>query len=399
MAKTQRSGSAIRSRGSRPTTNDGDPSARLRAVAACENAATVAQFLRDSSPDVARAAIRRLVQIEGAGAAQALRSVLVDADISIVADLARALRAMDDREAIDLTLSALTDEQYTRRLRAAIALGILGDPGTRPGLCAALDDSVAAVRAAALEALARLGPDRQAAESAAGLLQDRSPQARMAAVRVVAAAHPRSSELLSAAAGDRDAQVRRVVAGRLGKLDDEAVRDLLADRDEGVRSQATQGARSEHVPLLARLIVNDSRPQVRRAAARALGAVGGQAAAEALIPGIEDRDALVRSAVMHALERALTHGGAIMRLTGEMNSARAQRRRSSLYALAKLGDRDRVTQVWRLADDPDLDVRLAVVDTATILLSQPEPLLMYMSTDANSEVRASAEQRLTRCQA
>jgi HEAT repeat protein len=124
------------------------------------------------------------------------------------------------------------------------------------------------------------------------------------------------------------------------------------------------------------------------AAARAV------AAGEALIAGIEDPDGVVRASVMRALERALTRKGAMTRLADELQSARATRRRSTLYALAQLNDRDRTVPVWRLADDPDLDVRLAVVATAGVLLSEPDPLLMYMRTDPNIEVRQSAERRL-----
>jgi HEAT repeat protein len=373
---------------------EADPTARLRTVAVSRDAGTLARALRDSSPDVARAAIRRVLELDGVWAAPVLRAVLFDADTAIVADLAKALRDHNDPETLELARGSLNDERYTHRLTGAVTLGIAGDASVRPDLRRALGDPIAAVRAAALEALTRLGRDQQSVSGAVALLTDASPQVRVGAVRLVAGSDPQPAKLLAAAVKDGAMEVRCELARHIGKLADADARLLLADPDEGVRCQAARCAGSQHTITLGRLLSDDRRADVRRAAARALGGIGGQAAGEALLAGIEDHDAVVRSRVLHALEQALSRQGAIARLAGELHSARAQRRRCSLYALAQLGDCDHADLLWGLADDPDLDVRVAVLVTANAFLSEPEPLLMYMRTDPNVEVREIAERRL-----
>ena len=83
----------------------------------------------------------------------------------------------------------------------------------------------------------------------------------------------------------------------------------------------------------------------------------------------------------------------IVELLNQLRSDRAQDRQDGVYALARVTER-RAVDVWRLADDPDLDVRLAVVETAEVLAFDPGPLLTYMSTDPNAEVCAHARRRL-----
>ena len=373
-----------------------DPTARLRAVTTTRDMDALAEALNDTSPDVARAAIRRLVDLDPALAAPLLRTVLLDVDLTVTVDLAKALRELDDSETIALACAGLVDELYTRRVSAAVTLGVFAEGGVRPDLRRALGDPIAAVRTSALEALSRVGPDSQSTEQAAELLSDTSAQVRAAAVRLVAGRHPHDGELLSAMVGDPDLQVRCELARHLGRLSTDGARRLLADRDEGVRCQAAGCANAEHTVTLGRLLTGDSQAEVRRAAARALGGIGGQAAAEELIAGIEDSDAVVRLCVLHALERALTRQGAIARLVEEVDAARARRRRWTLYGLSQLTghDHDHTTLIWKLADDPDLDVRLAVLGTASTFLLEPEPLLMYMRTDQNVEVRESAARRL-----
>jgi hypothetical protein len=50
----------------------------------------------------------------------------------------------------------------------------------------------------------------------------------------------------------------------------------------------------------------------------------------------------------------------------------------------------------RLADDPEADVRLALIQAALVVLVEPEPLLLYMATDPDGSVRESARNPLAR---
>jgi len=67
-----------------------------------------------------------------------------------------------------------------------------------------------------------------------------------------------------------------------------------------------------------------------------------------------------------------------------------------VYALAHLNAFEASSEVWRLADDPEPDVRLALIQAAPVVLPEPEPLLLYMATDPDQAVQDSARNRLVR---
>ncbi len=50
----------------------------------------------------------------------------------------------------------------------------------------------------------------------------------------------------------------------------------------------------------------------------------------------------------------------------------------------------------RLADDPNPEVRLALIHTAEALFDEPAPLLRYLTTDSDQAVREAAEMWLLR---
>ena len=356
------------------------------------------EALGDASPDVARAAIRRLVEIEGRRAAGVFTARLLVADLSLVADLAGALRDLGDPIALEVATIGLHDAVYGHRLAAALALGVLGDRRGIDALRSVLDDPIAGVRAAALDALVKLRPPDDVAVECATLLADPDAQVRIAAVRAVVAIVPRSKGLLGPLAADADCRVRLEVARHVAALAAEWSRRLFGDADAGVRQAAAQASGPAQATALASLLASDPNSDVRRAAARALGAIKAEAVAEALVAGVEDPDALVRAAVVHALERSLTRAGAVSRLTRELAAREPQRRRWTVYALAHLKASDAACDVWRLADDPEPDVRLALIQACSVVLADPEPLLLYMATDPDHSVQSSARNRLERHQ-
>lgn len=138
-----------------------DATQRLRAVQASPSPADLIESLDDPSPEVIRAAIARLVELEGPRAAETLRVRLLDVDLSLVADVAGALRRIGDKAVVPLAIAALGDDGYSRRLAAVRALGALSDARAADPLRPVLGDDVAGVRAAALEALAKLGGARR----------------------------------------------------------------------------------------------------------------------------------------------------------------------------------------------------------------------------------------------
>jgi HEAT repeat protein len=375
-----------------------DPTQRLRAVQGMRSAGELVESLDDPSPEVVRAAIARLVDLEGQQAARALRARLFDVDLSLVADIAGALRRIGDSGAVEVAIETLRDGRYSRRLAAVRALGPLGDPRAAESLRTVLEDDVAGVRAAAVEALATLGPrvGADAGADCARLLADPVPHVRIAAVRAVArlVAHP--GAMLAAAAADEDRLVRLEVARYVAGLPERAANALLADPDLRVREAAARAAGAREVGALAVLLTDDPAPDVRRASARRLGAMRDERVAHVLIPGLEDPDPLVRAAVLRALEELLTRATAVRRLCDELGSDRPERRRASVYALAHLGAREAAAELaWR-ADDPDPDVRLALVHSAEALFEEPEPLMRYLVSDSDQSVRQGAEMWLLR---
>lgn len=147
-----------------------DTTERLCAALAKQSLAELTVALDASSPEVARTAIRRLAELDGARAAPELRARLLSADLFVVADIAQALRRLGDAAAVELAIRGLRAEPYTGQLAAALALGALADGRAAPALRAALHDPIAGLRVAALGALANIGPDTGAADDCAQLL-------------------------------------------------------------------------------------------------------------------------------------------------------------------------------------------------------------------------------------
>ena len=373
----------------------GDATARLRAVQASRSPQELTDALDDPSPEVVRAAIGRLAELEGPRAADPLQVRMLDADLSLVADFAKALKRIGAGGVVEAAIAALGDERYSRRLAAVRALGALGDRRAVAHVRTKLNDDVAGVRAAALDALAQLG-DGSVGADCARLLTDPMPHVRIAAVRAVARLVTHAGGLLVAAEDDEDRLVRLEVAKHLAGLPEPSARALLADPNLRVREAAAASAGIRQLGALSVLLIEDPSPDVRRACAHTLGAMRDRRVADVLIPAIEDPDALVRAAVMHALERLLRREGAARRLCDELVCERPERRRAAVYALARLNPRDRGPELSRLADDPDPDVRLALIHSAEALHDEPELLMRYLAADSDPGVRQAAEMWLLR---
>jgi HEAT repeat protein len=373
----------------------GDATARLRAVQASRSPQELTDALDDPSPEVVRAAIGRLAELEGPSAADPLQVRMLDADLSLVADFAKALKRIGAGGVVEAAIAALGDERYSRRLAAVRALGALGDRRAVAHVRTKLNDDVAGVRAAALDALAQLG-DGSVGADCARLLTDPMPHVRIAAVRAVARLVTHPGGLLVAAEDDEDRLVRLEVAKHLAGLPEPSARALLADPNLRVREAAAASAGIRQLGALSVLLIEDPSPDVRRACAHTLGAMRDRRVADVLIPAIEDPDALVRAAVLHALERLLRREGAARRLCDELVCERPERRRAAVYALARLNTRDRGPELSRLADDPDPDVRLALIHSAEALHDEPELLMRYLAADSDPGVRQAAEMWLLR---
>jgi HEAT repeat protein len=373
-----------------------DATERLLATQRSDSPAELIEALDDSSPEVARAAISRLVELGVPDARQELRSRVFTADLSLAADLARALKRLGDSGLLEAAIEALTDERYPRRLAAARALRVLADRRAAEALRVAVHDEIAGVRAAAIEALAELGAsEATATECARRLLLDDDAHVRTLAVRTIAATAALPGPLLAPAARDRDHVVRLETAKHLASLPDTAARELLDDPELRVREAAAKGAGPAHVGALAVLLAQDPSADVRRAAARTLASFSDPRLADVLVPALGDPDAVVRAAVLRALGGLLGREATIKRLREELSGSRSERRRAAVYALARLRAPEAARDVARLVEDPDPDVRLAVVQTASEL-NQDRRAIIYLTADGDRAVSHAAEMWLAR---
>jgi len=163
-----------------------------------------------------------------------------------------------------------------RRARAAEALGEFMDPHALPELStAAKQDGEASVRASAVRALARLN-DQRGVAAIASALSDASPDVRSAALDVVIIVSAfRDYAALLPLLGDPDAKLRAHAARLCGEF-------------RVVAAEATLSA----------LLAGDSSADARKAAAWALGRIGGAGGRAALQKQKPlEQDQLVLSAI------------------------------------------------------------------------------------------------------
>ena len=168
------------------------------------------------------------------------------------------------------------DADPVRRARAAEALGEFMDPHALPELTSAVQsDADPAVKGKAVRALARLN-DQRGAAVIAGALADASPEVRAAAldVLIIVSAYRDYAAMLPLL-GDQDPRLRAHAARLCGEF-------------RVVGAEATLSA----------LLAGDPSPHVRKAAAWALGKIGGALGRTALLEQKgRERDPLVLSAI------------------------------------------------------------------------------------------------------
>ena len=123
-------------------------------------------------------------------------------------------------------VSLLSDPDLGVRLRAARALGRLGDGRALPGLLEALGQSDDLIAGEAADALAHLG--RPALQPLAGVLTDHDPHVRWHAAKALAQmAAPQAADALISALSDEDFGVRWLAAKGLAAMGLRAVIPLL----------------------------------------------------------------------------------------------------------------------------------------------------------------------------
>jgi HEAT repeat protein len=374
-----------------------DPSERLRQLLAlpadASARAPLLEAVGDVSLDVARQALRRLVPLAGPAEIARLRERMLGLDVGIVADVAAALRALGDDDAVGVAVAGLAAASWFDRQKAALALRELQAPTARAALVDALADLAPPVRRVALEALLRLPSEPETVRVCAERLADADPSVRATAVAAVAALDPLAAATLRTVVGDQHPSVRRAAAAA-SVLDADSVRVLLADRDAEVRVAALEALarnpRPELTPALLEALADESW-HVRRAAADALGASEDSGVAPQLLHALIDPQPLVRGRARIALERLL--GDELDRLlAAALEDADAPLRRALVELL---GRRGYVRPLLELVSDNDVGVRIALVHALEhASASEARMALERLAGDRDMAVRHAAAMAL-----
>jgi HEAT repeat protein len=210
--------------------------------------------------------------------------------------------------------AALRDLRSRSRVRRARAAQVLGDLELRqavPELCRLLTDRHSEVRVVAVRALGRIG-DPAAAWRLIASLDQSDPVPSLLATQALVQLGPEAEVTLSAALDHPQARVRAVCLDALGLLGTagsvhRVARVLREDTMPDVRVAAAAslgrlGVRAALEPLTAALALSRPAP-LRAAAARALGELGAAAAVPALTVLLSDGEYRVAHEAAHALRR------------------------------------------------------------------------------------------------
>lgn len=226
--------------------------------------------LADPDASVRREAARSLANLKDDRAVAGLVKLLSDADANARFYAAYALGEIKDPRAAEPLLRALSDPQWNVRDQAAWALRELHRPELVPQLAATLQAPDADFPAV-MWLLRQLGPECTL-DAVAGLLAASDAPTRLRALRTLAdLKDPGRMPLLRAALDDRDAAVRLAAVRALAAAGDEEARPALAHRaaiePDATVQAALQQALAQLSPdkhLVAWWSFDDGYPQVAK---------------------------------------------------------------------------------------------------------------------------------------
>lgn len=330
--------------------------------------ATLDALAADPAPEVRAAALRALREILPPRSAITVTLTVPVDDSALRHEALVAARTLLFAQRAELIQAALKSDQALERERAVQALELDAAASGRAALEGALKDPAAPVRAAALRSLGASGDPAVGPLLLAGLGEKSAEPSflvRAAACDALArlGAKPTPAELL-AAVDDTHFLVRRAAIRALAQLREPAgvpaVHGRLTEADYTVRVAACAAlgeliAPGSPAPLVARL--SDEAPEVRDAAFAALGKFPPELACAAVLRNADIKDAGVR--------------GRCWQLLGEY--ARPETREP---AFACIDDKDLVvrTCAWRILRK--LEDRRVIAPTIALLrmrLSFPAP--------------------------
>lgn len=369
--------------------------------------------------DLRRAAAKALAQAGGTNAIPVLLAALAGESEGFVRSDIMSVLADLGGEAVQRALVARLEEAAGRGRDSEAAtrlLARLASPELAPLMISLLDPARAdeGVRAAAALALGRPASPEAASALMKVLHEDPEEDVRRAAAEALGRSRDaHAGPALTAALDDRSPSVVAAAALALGRLGHTAAVPAITNLfsrfppDEEDRGTARRGEVSVRdsaatalgllgdpcaVPALLAASAAEQDPSAQAVLLRALGRIGGEAAREALVPALASRMPEIRTAAavalgeMGGLAAAALLEQALPRLTGR------EPRVSAVLALGFAGEATAVPTLSRLlAADPDHEVRAAAA-RALRLLGEPasRPALAAALNDPQADVRQQA---------
>lgn len=374
----------------------------------------LAEFLRNSNQDVAQAAARALGDIGTPDAAEVLQKQLsASAPLAVYEGLLRAAERLQldgkNRQAKDI-FASLQKAQAPHQVRAAGLRGLIQAPGDNG--TGALKDALkgadytqfaVAVRAAQelaspaftkvlAEELSKLTPDRQVVVlQTLGMKADpvtlpavmtasRSPdkQVKIAAIRALPQfENPTVGPQLVDTMFDADKDVARAaqeaVAGIPGRDTDAALIALLSGGNKQQKlagiDLVTRRRMAATLPELSRL-ATDADAQVRTAAFKSIGELGGTAQLPFLLERLQQaKEAQDLESAASALEVVAVKPGnreaAVSAVQGRLAGSQPEQKTSLLRVLTTVGGPEALTSVRGALQDSNPEVRSAAVRALT----------------------------------
>jgi HEAT repeat protein len=294
----------------------------------------------------------------------------------------------------------VADPHAEVRAVAINALVRLGRDTAVPAIARCLVDPEATVCEAAVAALCRMDVDR-VAETLLGMIQTSSVPARTALTIARANPHPALHPFIVASLADASAAVRRAAVEALARQPTVDVvgtlEPLLRDPDADVRRSVVNilgGFRSQRVrELLATQAEAD--PETLLEVVRALGKLGDTTNVPYLTALFERGRTEVKLAVIGALED-IADPATDPFLAKQLGNADPLIRRATVSALGASRSPNALTQISAVARDPDPTVRSAVAEILGRHESpQAQDALTRLAHDQSRTVAALALEKIT----
>lgn len=287
-------------------------------------------------------------------AAPALAAILTDGPARYHADAARALAlpGMDARPALDALLTAIRSDDSALRRAAAEALAGIG-PEQLPRLRKLLDDTDPKVRESAARTIGRIGvPARSLTAALAGRLRDMDAGVRTQAALALWSVDAQSEaplKVLDLVLKDVDNKDRWEAIEAIGVIATEAIPTIrgltevlvnaLKDRDPRVRAVAAKWLwrrvkQAKPVMPLLRDVLGGRDAFARLVAVETLGELDPEASpGPVLLAALEERDQPIRLAAIEGLARQGDPGPLVKAMVGKSPRTRDGARR----ALERMG--------------------------------------------------------------